>query len=43
MRSEAIAERIMSETYEEIKGFISETLANRRRVDFGTGGLTLER
>ena len=36
MRSEAIAERIMSETYEEIKGFISETLANRRRVDFGT-------
>lgn len=36
MRSEAIAERIMSETYEEIKGFISETLANRRSVDFGT-------
>ena len=35
MRSEAIAERIMSETYEEIKGFISETLASRRSVDFG--------
>jgi len=35
MRSEAIAERIMTETYEEIKGFISDTLANRRSVDFG--------
>jgi hypothetical protein len=35
MRSEAIAEKIMSEMYEEIKGFISEIIANRRSVDFG--------
>jgi len=34
MRSDAIAEKIMSETYEEIKGFISDTLANVRTVDF---------
>lgn len=35
MHSETIAEKIMSEMYEEIKGFISETIANRRTVDFG--------
>ena len=35
MRSETIAEKIMSEMYEEIKGFISEIIANHRSVDFG--------
>lgn len=35
MYSETIAKKIMSEMYEEIKGFISETIANRRTVDFG--------
>lgn len=35
MRSEAITKKIMSEMCEEVKGFISETLANRRTVDFG--------
>lgn len=35
MYSETITEKIMSEMYEEIKGFISETIANRRTVSFG--------
>ena len=35
MRSETIAKKIMSEMYEQIKGFISETIANRRTVNFG--------
>ena len=35
MRSETITEKIMSEMYEEIKGFISEIIANHRSVDFG--------
>ena len=35
MYSETIAKKIMSEMYEEIKGFISETIANRRTVSFG--------
>lgn len=35
MRSETIAKKIMSEMYEQIKGFISETIANHRTVDFG--------
>lgn len=35
MRSEAITKKIMSEMCEQVKGFISETLANRRSVDFG--------
>ncbi len=35
MRSETIAKKIMSEMYEQIKGFISETIANSRTVDLG--------
>ncbi|MHA2119050.1 MAG: hypothetical protein ACW98J_09025 [Candidatus Thorarchaeota archaeon] len=35
MLSKTIAEKIMSEMYEEIKGFISEIIANHRSVDFG--------
>jgi len=35
MRSEVIADKIMTEVYEEVKTFVSETIANRRKVDFG--------
>ena len=35
MRSEVIADKIMAEVYEEVKTFISETIANHRTVNFG--------
>jgi hypothetical protein len=35
MRSEVIADKIMTEVYEEVKTFISETIANHRTVNFG--------
>ena len=35
MRSEAITDKIMTEVYEEVKAFVSETIANHRTVDFG--------
>lgn len=35
MRSEAIADKIMTEVYEEVKTFISDTIANHRTVSFG--------
>ena len=35
MRSEAIAEKIMTEVHEGVKDFMSETIANHRTLDFG--------
>ena len=35
LRSEAIAEKIMSEIHESVKEFMSEVIANARRLSFG--------
>lgn len=35
MRSEAITDKIMTEVYSEVKTFMSEIIANHRKVDFG--------